>query len=138
MKPVLKISLLCWTAFMLPRLVYHSAMTGVVGHCDPKFGCLGTWQIELLIAATFGLLSLLSLLPSLLQFKPSTGNRYLLSASLLLSVTYGWFLTTSWFDSSLHMVIAWLIYAWLVYALACGISRQTRWNNFTVPGNDRH
>ena len=126
MKKNLTIITLCLAAFMLPRLIYHSTTTWVFGLCDPKFGCLGTWQIELFIAATFGLLSLLSLLPNLLYFGQKTFNRYLLSASLLLAWAYEWFLTTRLFNSTLEVAITWFLFAGLLYALACGFSTQRR------------
>jgi hypothetical protein len=116
MKTALKIITLSLTTFMLPRFICAAYMTLAADHCDPKLGCVGSLQVELLITAIFGLLAGLSLL-LVVAYQRRPFYRYWIAASVLLSATYPPFLNSRLLDSSLLTAVAWFLFSLSVYAV---------------------
>lgn len=140
MKNALKILILSLAAFLLPRVLYFSSTTLIAEACDPKLGCLGSWQVELLIAAIFGLIASLAVLPTLLYLKPTRKPapkpamfRFWIISNLLLSATYPYFLNSHLLDSSQKTAIAWFVFALLVHAMAALLINKPDTNHRPTP-----
>lgn len=118
--------------FMLPILVFQAYKILVVGSCDPKFGCWGTFKLTLLIASTYCFVSLVALMAIQLFSKVNMINVHSVLVTLLLGIAHRFVFSVELLDSLTKQVLFWLVLSGLLYSLAALISK-----NITSTGNRR-
>gem|GEM_PF-2635542 len=110
--------------FMLPIGAYELYKVFVVGNCDPKFGCIGTFELVMFIGAAFCLISMISLVVVKVMFKANIAALPFLIATILLGITHGYSLEVDFLQSTLVTALFWLIISGLVYSLSALISKN--------------
>lgn len=121
----IKIALLSFLLFLCPMSLFQGYQVFILESCDPKFGCVGTFQLGLLISSLFGLVSSLSLMALSLRFHTVTFSWPIIFTSLFLGSIYqSVILTSGVFHSDISMAIAWFILCLIMYAPAVWWSRK--------------
>jgi hypothetical protein len=109
---------------MLPIGAYESYKVFAVGNCDPKFGCIGTFELAMLISAAFCLISMMSLVVIKVIFKANIAALPFLIATILLGSTHGYSLEVDFLQSTMVTVLFWLVISGVVYSLSALISKN--------------
>ncbi len=127
MKIYLKIISVSFTAFLLPTILYSGYLFFLIKSCDPKFGCAGSFQLSVLIASVFSIVSMFALAASIF-----TSNKKLLSwpvvaSSCILGSIYEPIILISgsdYLNSETSRVITWLCISFFVYMGALWLSKK--------------
>src|SRR5690606_8373737 len=107
--------------FMLPITAYQAYKILLIGSCDPKFGCWGSFKLSLLIGSAYGFISLVALIAVQLVSKANMLNALSVLVTLLLGAAH-WFMFSIEFLDSLTMQVAfWLVLSGVLYSLAAVI-----------------
>ena len=109
---------------MLPIGVYELYKIYFVGNCDPKFGCLGSFELVMFIGAAFCLISVIALVSVRVIFKANIAAVPFLVATILLGSTHGYSLEIDFLQSTVATAIFWLVISVFVYSLAALISKN--------------
>jgi len=110
--------------FMLPVVVYEGYTVFIVANCDPKFGCVGTFKLTMLISAVFGMISMASLSVVKVCFKTNRFTYPVLAATLLLGCTHGYVLKFLFFKSTILEVLFWIAVSVVVYLMATALAKK--------------
>ncbi|QKF58984.1 putative membrane protein [Aliarcobacter lanthieri] len=57
----IKVFFLCFFTILIPISLYYAILFFIFGKCDPKFGCIGTFMLSLMINAIGSLISAISI-----------------------------------------------------------------------------
>jgi len=100
-------------------------MAFIVESCDPKFGCAGTFQLELFIASVFGLISVLTLVAAISLLKKYELSWPTVASSLFLGSIYNQaILKSEYLHSELSMAVTWACMSFFVYLTAVWWSKN--------------
>jgi len=125
MSKYLKIISVSFLVFLLPRALYQGYMAFIVESCDPKFGCAGTFQLELFIASVFGLISVLTLVAAISLLKKYELSWPTVASSLFLGSIYNQaILKSEYLHSELSMAVTWACMSFFVYLTAVWWSKN--------------
>lgn len=116
--------------FMLPTSLYRLYDLFWLGHCDPKFGCIGDFIIIMYISGVFCLISIAALAIAKLVYRVNILSRYYLGITILLGGLHNYFfdiLFNGQMDS-ITVAILWLILSAISY-LSVGWMQNNITNN---------
>ncbi|MCD1597820.1 hypothetical protein [Rheinheimera aquimaris] len=124
MSTIIRTVLTSLLLFMLPIAAYQAYTILIIGSCDPKFGCWGSFKLSLLIGSAYGFISLVALIAVQLVSKANMLNALSVLVTLLLGAAH-WFMFSIEFLDSLTMQVAfWLVLSGVLYSLAAVISKK--------------
>lgn len=110
--------------FMLPIAAYQAYKILIMGNCDPKFGCWGTFKLSLLIGITYWFVSLCALLTVQLLSKVNRINLPWALVTILLGTAHWFVFSMAFLDSLIKQVLFWLLLSGVFYSLAALISKK--------------
>lgn len=110
--------------FMLPITAYQAYKILLIGSCDPKFGCWGTFELSLLISSAYGFISLVALITVQLVSKVNMLNVLAVLVTMLLGTAHWFVLSIELLDSLTMQVLFWLALSGVFYSLAAVISKK--------------
>src|SRR5690554_5007500 len=123
MSTIIRTVLTSLLLFILPITAYQAYKILLIGSCDPKFGCWGTFQLSLLIGLAYCFISLVALITVQLVYKVNMLNVLAVLVTLLLGAH--WFvLSIELLDSLTMQVLFWLALSGVFYSLAAVISKK--------------
>ena len=110
--------------FMLPIAAYQAYKILVIGSCDPKFGCWGSFELSLLIGSAYCFISQVALISVQLISKVNMLNVLAVLVTLLLGAVHWFMLSIEFLDSLSMHVLFWLVLSGVLYSLAAVISKK--------------
>ena len=110
--------------FMLPIGAYQAYKILVIGSCDPKFGCWGSFELSLLIGSAYCFISQVALISVQLISKVNMLNVLAVLVTLLLGAVHWFMLSIEFLDSLSIHVLFWLVLSGVLYSLAAVISKK--------------
>lgn len=100
---------------MLPIAAYGLFRTLVMGSCDPKFGCIGTFNLIVQIGGIFCFVSMVCMILVKLLTKTDMVKIPAFIGTLLLALIHQYTLKLSFLHSTLDMVLYWVAVSALTY-----------------------
>lgn len=124
MSMIIKTLIASLLVFMLPVVAYEAYKILIIGNCDPKFGCWGTFELTLLIGLAYWFISLVPLITVQLIFKTNMINVPFILVTLLLGAAHWFVPSIEVLDSLTRQILFWLVLSGVLYSLAALISKK--------------